>query len=157
MYPYHPSQQYHMEDDERQNFNLPGYIGGQMVGYLGNQLFGPPRPPYQPGPPFSPGGHFPGQGPGYPGGPGQNQMDAPPNVPPPSFTPTQNQFQTFAIDPGSIRGCLYQFTYVWLKRDAFWFYPTYIGRRSVSGYRWNGYRWVYYGVDLNRIESFQCY
>lgn len=136
---------------------------------------GPPGgfpPGFQPGPggPGGPGGFpgggpggFPGGGPGgFPGGgPGQGPS-GPPQGPPPSFTPQQGgqggQFGVQAVDPGSIRGCLYRYTYVWLdNRQRFWFYPTYVGRRSVSGYRWTGFFWVYYGIDLRRIDSFQCY
>lgn len=110
-------------------------------------------------------GQFPGQG-QFPGSPGQGgpstgfpsgQSTSPPQTPPPSFTPTQPQFQTFAVDPGAIRGCLFRFTYVWLDRDAFWFYPTFVGRNSVAGFRWSRFRWVYFGIDLNRIQSFQCF
>ncbi|MGM8364961.1 hypothetical protein ACLIBG_05680 [Virgibacillus sp. W0181] len=152
-------------DNEVRQFNLPGYLGGQMWDYMGNQLFGP-RPPYNQ-PPDGPGAPFPGappfqdnpfpnQGPNYPN---TGQMSGPPAGPPPGFTPVQQQqdFQTFAIDPGAIRGCLYRYTYVWLRRDAFWFYPVYVGRNSISGYRWTGNRWVYFGIDLDKIESFQCF
>lgn len=88
---------------------------------------------------------------------GTTQDSGPPMTPPPPFTPEPPQIQTFAIDPGAIRGCLYRFTYVFLERGGFWFYPVFVGRRSVSGYRWLGYRWVYVGIDLNQIQSFQCY
>ncbi|ASN03533.1 hypothetical protein [Virgibacillus necropolis] len=123
-------------DNERQ-FNLPDFFPG------------------------FPGGGQPG---GVPGG-GQTGFPSPsggqsvgaPSTPPPSFTPTQQQFQTYAVDPGAIQGCLYRFTYVWLYRDSFWFFPVFVGRRSISGFRWSGYRWVYYGVDLDRVQSFQCY
>ncbi|MGP4071747.1 transporter [Piscibacillus sp. B03] len=117
--------------------------------------FGPGGPGGGPGGGFQP-------GPGGPGGPGQGPS-GPPQGPPPSFTPQQGggqggQFGVQAVDPGSIRGCLYRYTYVWLdNRQRFWFYPTYVGRRSVSGYRWTGFFWVYYGIDLRRIDSFQCY
>lgn len=106
----------------------------------------PAGPPYQvPNYPFPQEGQ---QG-------GVNQP-APPIGPPPSTIP-QQQFQTFAVDPGGIRGCLYRYTYIWLEGyQSFWFYPTFVGRRSISGYRWTGFRWVYFGIDLNRIESFQC-
>ncbi|WP_100012329.1 hypothetical protein [Lentibacillus sediminis] len=121
--------------DERQ-FNLPEFIWGQ----------------------FFPGGQ---QGPGQPGWPqppgGGQTGGGPPTAPPPAFTPQQPQFQTFAVDPGAIRGCLFRFTYIWLRGDSFWFFPTFVGRNSIAGFRWRGFRWVYFGVDLNRVESFQCY
>lgn len=122
-------------DDERQ-FNIPEFLWGQLFGPGGQQQFPGQQPPG-----------------GFPGG-GQAGV---PNTPPPPFIPEQPQFQTYAVDPGGIRGCMYRFTYVWLRRDAFWFFPTYVGRDSIAGFRWQRNSWVYYGVDLDRIESFQCY
>ncbi|MEN2465837.1 hypothetical protein [Ornithinibacillus sp. JPR2-1] len=140
-------------DDERQ-FNLPGYLLGQFFGGFpgGGQTGG-----FFPGGPFpgQPGGQFPGGG--FPGQPGGGQVGAP-TTPPPAFIPQQPQFQTFAIDPGAIRGCLFRFTYIWLENgNAFWFYPTFVGRNSVAGFRWQFNRWVYFGIDLDRVASFQCF
>lgn len=115
-------------------------------------------------------GQIPGQSSQYPGVPGNSpghgspspsfpsgQSASAPQTPPPLFTPEQPLFQTKAIDPGAIRGCLYRFTYIWLDRESFWFYPIFVGRNSVSGFRWYRFRWVYFGIDLNRIQSFQCF
>jgi hypothetical protein len=141
-------------------------FGGSWFPFFGGQ-FGPPgplpgfpgQPPRPPGPPGPPPG-VPGQPPRPPGPPtpGPGQQVGPPTTPPPAFVPTQTQqVGVFAVDPGAIRGCLYRFTYVWLtNRQQFWFYPTFIGRRSISGFRWNGWMWVYFGTDLRNIESFQC-
>jgi len=150
------------ESNERQLFpsffnpTLPG--GGSFPG------MGPGGQSNFPGPGSFPGGGqpgFPGPGPfpggGHGGGTGGGNQEAAPTSPPPSFIPQQNPFQTKAIDPGAIRGCLFRFTYIWLRRDSFWFYPTFIGRNSISGFRWNGFRWVLFGTNLNRIESFQCF
>lgn len=135
-------------DDERQ-FNFPGdFFGSQFPG--GGQLPGFTPPGQIGGFPGFPGG-------GFPGVPGGGQQGAP-TTPPPAFIPQQQQFQTFAVDPGAIRGCLFRFTYIWLVNgNAFWFFPTFVGRNSVAGFRWRGNRWVYFGIDLNRIASFQCY
>nr|WP_047981526.1 hypothetical protein [Ornithinibacillus contaminans] len=132
---------------------VPGFPGGggQVPGFPGGGGQGPGFPGGGGQVPGFPGGG--GQVPGFPGGGGQN----PPTSPPPTFTPQQPQYQLYAIDPGGIRGCLYRFTYIWLNRDSFWFYPIYVGRNSIAGFRWRGNRWVYYGVDLDRVESFQCY
>jgi hypothetical protein len=99
-------------------------------------------------------------GPGPSSGPsGQNA----PSGPPPNFTPSQAQgyqggMGVKAVDPGSMRPCLYRFVYIWPKRGrGFWAWLTFVGRRSASGFRWNGFRWVYFGIDLQRIESFTCY
>ncbi|MBO8156143.1 MAG: hypothetical protein H0Z32_06785 [Bacillaceae bacterium] len=87
----------------------------------------------------------------------------PENLPPPPA-----QFPEFtgaggpavqAVDPGSFYGCLYRLTYVRLENGRrFWFYPVYIGRRSVAGYRWlrRQRRWTYTGFDTRQVLSFQC-
>lgn len=93
---------------------------------------------------------------GFPPFGGGGQQGGPPSSPPPSYTP-QESASLYAVDPGAIRGCLYRFTYVWLNNgSSFWYYPTYVGRDSIAGYRWRGFRWVYYGTDLRRIRSFRC-
>ncbi len=120
-----------------------------MHPYMIQQPFSPPFrpgiPPFMPGiPPFGPGG------PGGPVGPG-----GPPTSPPPSYIP---ETAPYRVDPGSIRRCRRKYTYIWLvDGQSFWYYPTYIGRTSISGYRWIGYMWIYYGTDLRRIRSFTCY
>lgn len=138
-------------DNNRQLFNF-------------QNLFGPPgfnqpgsggQPNFFGGPPGSgPGSPFPW---GTPGGQMGGTGGGPPTTPPPNFTPQQQPIQTFAVDPGAIRGCLFRFTYVWLNRGAFWFFPVFVGRRSVAGYRWMGFRWAYVGIDLNNIQSFTCF
>lgn len=128
----------------------------------------PDRPPFG-GPGGGPGGPpfgGPGGSPfGGPGGPGAGL--GPPSSPPPSFAPQQSQAQTYsqgfgatplAVSPGSLRPCLYRFVYIWPRRGrGFWAWLTRVDRRSASGWRWNGRRWVYFGIDLRQIESFQCY
>lgn len=151
------------DEDEARQFNFPGFIIDQMFG-PGEQN----HPGQHGGQHHHGGGHYPGyppgnQFPGYPGGQypefpgGGGPSTGAPTTPPPSFTPTQQQFQTYAVDPGAIRGCLFRFTYIWLRRDAFWFFPTYVGRNSVAGFRWRRNRWAYFGIDLNQIQSFQCF
>jgi hypothetical protein len=119
------------------------------------------------GPPFGlpgGGGFFPpggGPGPGGPGGPG-GAAGGPPPGPPPSFTPSQSQAQggvgTFAVDPGSLFRCRFRFVYIWLDNgSSFWAYITFVGRRSIAGFRWQRRRWVYFGIDTRRIDSFICY
>jgi len=111
-----------------------------------------------------PGTPFGGPPTGSPMGAGSSS-GAPPG-PPPSSTPKKPSQatsmaggpQTFAVSPESIRPCLYQFVYLWLKNGrSFWAWLTNVDRRSASGFRWNGRRWVYFGVDLRRIEFFQCF
>jgi hypothetical protein len=127
-------------------FPTPGT--GQFPGFPGG-----PGGPSGPGGPGFPGG-FPGT-PGPPGGaPGGVQA---PTAPPPQFVP-QMSATAFAIDPGAIRGCLFRNTYIWLNNgEQFWFFPVFVGRNSVAGFRWFGLFWGYFGIDLNRIRSFTCF
>ncbi|MDL4843257.1 hypothetical protein [Aquibacillus rhizosphaerae] len=135
--PFQPNNFPHVTVDERQmipNFPWQGGSMGPQIGFPGS----PPTTP-----------------------PGQDMQGGPPTSPPPSYVPTQAQTQqasTFAVDPGSISGCLFKFTYVWARGfQQFWFYPTFVGRDSVSGYRWIGFRWVYSGISLRQIQSFTCF
>lgn len=92
---------------------------------------------------------FPGQPgrPGRPGQPGRPGRPAPPPIAPQ------------AVDPGAIRRCLNRVTQVRLENgQRFWFFPTFVGRNSVAGYRWRSRqrRWEYFGIDLDEIRSFSC-
>ncbi|WP_248513288.1 hypothetical protein [Sporosarcina sp. NCCP-2222] len=129
----------------------------------------PSSPGGFPGFPSGGGGFPPGQGgfPGFPPGqggfpgqfPGQGGNQAP-TSPPPNFTPSYPEQQLFRVDPGGIRGCLYRYTFIWTSRNrGFWFFPTFVGRTSVAGFRWRSRtrRWEYFGIDLDRIEAFTCF
>ncbi|MBD7908891.1 hypothetical protein H9659_11160 [Sporosarcina sp. Sa3CUA8] len=112
--------------------------------------------PQQPNWPWQGGGNQPTPPPG-PGG-GGNQQSAP-TSPPPSQTPAYPDQQLMRVDPGGIRGCMFRYTYIWTSRNrGFWFFPTFVGRTSVAGFQWNNQwrRWVYTGIDLDRIDAFTC-
>ncbi|OPZ94985.1 MAG: hypothetical protein BWY74_00109 [Firmicutes bacterium ADurb.Bin419] len=118
----------------------------------------PPRPPFQQpgqgfGPPFGPPSGTPGGAPGASSGP--------PSGPPPAFTPQQSQSQgvgVFAVDPGAIRPCTFRYVFIWLNTgERFWAWLVFVGPRSAAGWRWTGFRWIYFGVDLRNIESFVCF
>jgi len=116
------------------------------------QFPGPGGPGGQPGPGGFPGpGGQPGQG-GYPGYGG-------PTAPPPNYTPQKayGYAQPKAVSPGSIRRCMYRYVYIWLDNGrSFWAWLNRVDRRTASGWRWNGRRWVYFGIDLRRIDYFEC-
>jgi hypothetical protein len=140
----------------------PSSFGGRPVfpfpGFPGNPNFPGPGglQPGFPTPGFPTPG-FPGPGPsGAPQAPGFQQ----PTSPPPSFTPQMPLTATgqpLAVDPGAIRRCMFRFTYIWLRNgQQFWFFPIFVGPTSVAGFRWTGFSWVYFGVDLRFITSFTC-
>lgn len=114
--------------------------------------FGPPS-----GPPFGPGpgpGPTPGPGPSH-GGSGPH---AAPSSPPPSFVPQQPSASLLAVDPGGIRRCVFRNTYIWMNNGSqFWFFPVFVGPRSIAGFRWTGFFWMYSGFDLRSIQSFTCF
>ncbi|WP_316572172.1 hypothetical protein [Neobacillus sp. YIM B06451] len=155
---------YQEVEDDRQFPQFPGGgPGGQFPGggQTGGQFPGGGLGGQFPGGGFpgggQTGGQFPGGGPGggFPGG----GHDGPPSGPPPFATPQEAYGATsFAVDPGAIRRCRYRFTYIWLNNGrSFWFYPTYIGRTSIAGWRYRRNGWTYYGTDLRRIRSFRCF
>jgi hypothetical protein len=157
---YYPN--YYYDENGQLGYNHPSYSETAYQPYIEERQFGSPLFPNLGGLVGPPSGPPPGQGvPGQQpplGSPGQGQgaTSGPPTAPPPSFVP-QQQIQTFAVDPGGIRGCLFRYTYIWLNnRQQFWFYPTFVGRTSVSGWRWNGFRWLYFGISLQQIQSFTC-
>ena len=70
----------------------------------------------------------------------------------------KNNPSTKAVSPGSVSFCLYKYTYIWETNGrSYWCYILNVDRRSISGFRWLGRTWVYFGVDLRRIDSFICY
>ncbi len=123
-------------------------------------------PPFFPNPniPFFPGSTPPPRPPNAPGGFGM-----PPGGPP-NFIPSKNDkgVQNLSgqaghgaaplVSPGSISFCLFQFTYIWERSGrSYWAYLLNVDRRSVSGFRWLGRSWAFFGVDLRRIDSFICF
>ena len=118
-------------------------------GPSGSPTSGPPGgPPGQPAPPRPP-------VPGTPSNP--NAVPGPP----PNFTPQQAptpQGVSPLVSPGSIAPCRFQFVYIWQTNGtSYWAWLTRIDRTTASGFRWNGRRWVYFGVNLNRIAAFECF
>ncbi|WP_231689655.1 hypothetical protein [Bacillus sp. FJAT-27245] len=150
-----------VDDNDRQFQQFPGggHTGGQFPG--GGQTGGQFPGGGHTGGQFPGGGHtggqFPGGGPGggFPGG----EHDGPPSGPPPFATPHESFGATpLAIDPGAIRRCRFRYTYIWLNNGrSFWFYPNFIGRTSIAGWRYRRNGWTYYGTDLRRIRSFRCF
>lgn len=54
--------------------------------------------------------------------------------------------------------CTYRYTYLWLRNGkSFWCYPTYIGRNTISGWKWKNYKWKFFSMSIRRISNFYCY
>ncbi|WP_307449368.1 hypothetical protein [Paenibacillus sp. V4I3] len=118
-----------------------------------------PQQPGFPGPGFpGPGGPGGPGGPSFPGGPQGGGQQAPTSAPP-AYTPQKpvKSPGVYAVDPGGISRCLFRFTYVWLSNgQQFWYYPIFVGSTSIAGFRWTGFSWMYFGIDLRFIDSFTC-
>jgi hypothetical protein len=147
----------------------PGQDQGQGFTPMQGSGFFPPGQgpgffPQGQSPGFSPGqgpGFPPGQGPGFPP-PGGGAGMGPPAGRPPAFVPPLSSAQqtqgAFAINPGAIRRCMFRYSYIWLNNgQQFWAWLVFVGRDSAAGWRWTGFNWIYFGIDLNRISSFVCY
>lgn len=96
----------------------------------------------------------------------------PPTSMPPNFVPQKGQGKklgttteavtaggptVFAVDPGAILPCVNQFVYIWpTNGPGFWAFITFVGRRSIAGFRLQGRRFRYFGMDLRRIDEFFC-
>ncbi|ATD54563.1 hypothetical protein [Clostridium chauvoei] len=90
---------------------------------------------------------------------------------PPKYTPNKNEAgvqslkssksgspNVKAVSPNSISFCLYKFTYIWeVSGRSYWVYLINVDRVSISGFRWIGFNWFYFGIDLKKIDSFICY
>lgn len=141
---------------------MPNYPGGNFPGpgfnFPGGNFYKPDGGFTPPG--MTDGGFTP---------PGMSQYGMP-QSPPPSYIPSktdkgvqsfkggEGQIGTKAVSSGSIRFCLYKFTYIWEKNGrSYWTFLFNVDRDSVSGFRWFGRRWVYFGLSLKRIDSFVCY
>lgn len=87
----------------------------------------------------------------------------PPNTSPPSFTPLKSQSQILqitglGIDDTLLRSCLFKKIYIWFRDNIeFWVWLTFIGGGHAVGWRWNGSYWIYFEIDLRKVESFICY
>ncbi|WP_300381885.1 hypothetical protein [Clostridium sp.] len=92
-------------------------------------------------------------------------LGAPPNYTPSKSSPEVQSLQssgssgkTKAVSPNSIRFCLFKFTYIWeTNGNNYWAFIFDVDRKTVTGLRWFRGRWVYFGVDIRRIDSFVCY
>ena len=150
------------------NYNAGNFEDSQFGNYYGELAIVPPwstpgRPPGGPGmnpppgrPPGGPGVNPPPGGPPG-GGPGMNPPPGgPPPAPPPSFSPPIPAAQ---FSSSGISSCLFRNTYLWFWNDrSFWFYPTFIGRQTIFGYRWSNRRgWIYRVINRSEIRSFQCF
>lgn len=128
-------------NEEDTNFNNPNYSYEEDFQDL------PLGCPFRQRPPF----------PSVPQGP----QGRPPSTPP-GFIPNQTQAHHFGVAPlvdaGAIRFCRFRLSYIWPRRDrGFWAWITFVGPRSIAGFRWERNRWIYFGMDLRNIDSFQCF
>lgn len=152
------------DDNIEDNFESIDY----EFSYIPYDDFTRERPPFIPGGNFPP-GNFPNQG-NYPGGGGGFTPPGMPQSPPPNYIPSKKDNgvqnfnkssggpETLAVSQNSIKFCLFKFTYIWeVNGRSYWTFLFNVDRRSISGFRWLGRNWVYFGLDLRRIDSFVCY
>ncbi len=94
--------------------------------------------------------YYPGYQSYYPGYQYYGQLA--PTVAPPNYIPVRPM-----ITPGPIGSCTSRMTYLWMiDGSSFWTMITGISISTVSGYRWNGYNWIFFETNVNNIETFVC-
>jgi hypothetical protein len=78
-----------------------------------------------------------------------------PIAPPPAFSPPIPAWQQGL---GGMRYCLFRNTYIWLRNgNSFWFFPTFVGRNIINGYRWRRSGWTFHVINPNNVRSYQCF
>ncbi|HAX71964.1 MAG TPA: hypothetical protein DCY20_00415 [Firmicutes bacterium] len=87
------------------------------------------------------------------------EAGSPPLNQPPSFTPTKKMESAIHGDGDHLMVCLYHFVYVWPKQQhpGYWFYLTNVTQNEMMGYMWTGYRYLFKVIEINSIETYQCY
>lgn len=79
-----------------------------------------------------------------------------PRTAPPNFVP-QFEEERFGRRR-DIRSCINRFTFIWLNNgNSFWFYPVFVGRDQVVGFRWRRNGWMFDRLNLRRISGFRCF
>lgn len=105
---------------------------------------------------FPPGGgpSFPMNPPPPPGG-GNTPM---PMGPPPTFSPAMAGPQSSQTGSSGIRRCIYRNTFIWQRNgNSFWFFPTFVMRNVILGFRWGRFGWTYSTINRDSILTFQCF
>lgn len=88
----------------------------------------------------------------------------PPQSSPPPFIPSKTEVSSSGnsvvkdISEENMTACLNKFTYVWqLNGRSYWACITNCDKKSLSGWRFIAFKWIYFGVDLKKIECYISY
>lgn len=150
----------HFESFQRQRppfLPMPGSNGNiPPIGNYPPDFNSPAEKDFNP-PAFNfPGGTF--TPPGAPKSPPPNYIPSKNSVGVQSFSSIGGDIQTAAVSSNSIRFCIYKYTYIWQRNGrSYWIFLLNVDKRSISGFRWTGRYWIYFGIDLRQIDAFTCY
>lgn len=95
--------------------------------------------------------------PGYP-----KNLGLPPSTIPSKFNKNVKNISNLNFKGGqdwsnTVRFCLHRFTYIWQRNGrSYWAFLISANRNFITGWRWNNWRWVFFGIDMRRIEAFYC-
>jgi hypothetical protein len=85
----------------------------------------------------------------------QLNQSAAPLMAPPMFNPPIPGWQSGSR---GIRSCINRNTFIWLNNgNSFWFFPIFVSRQSVVGFRFGRFGWTRSSIRLRSIRSFQCF
>ena len=76
-----------------------------------------------------------------------------PRKSPPNYIPVHSsKFKNVGYD--LLSSNIFSNVFLWLNNgQSFWFFPTFVGRRIISGFRWHVDRWFFISLSINSIDS----
>lgn len=85
----------------------------------------------------------------------------PPSTNPPPFIPSKSQslnninISGLTSDGSALKPLMFKFIYIWLRDGSnFWSWTTFIYGGHIGGFRWTGYHWENFEVDLRKIDGY---
>lgn len=62
------------------------------------------------------------------------------------------------IEPAPLKSSMFRPIYIWFRDGVeFWAYISFIGGGHTAGWRWDGYSWQPFEIDLRKIDRFIFY
>ena len=91
-------------------------------------------------------------------------MELPPKHKPPKCESCEDKVNPtnspqYAVSGNALACCLDKLTYIWQNDGKeYWTYVFYVDKVCFVGWRWHKEinDWVYYGVDISKVETFSC-
>lgn len=88
--------------------------------------------------------------------------------PPPPFIPSETEsiYEStgggtgffLTVDHSTFSTCMFMYVYIWFKDGTgFWSWINYVDNNTIAGWRWSGYNWTYFRLNINSVKGFGCF